>query len=937
MTAHEFAKKWRASTLNESQGSVPHFEELCHLVGHKTPSEMDPNGSFFTYQRRVLQESEKMGFADVWLRGNFGWEYKSKGRDLDVAYKQLLQYRDNLANPPLLIVCDFDNIEVHTNFTGTVSQMYRVTLDHLADSELAVDGTALNGIQVIRACFDDYESLKPGQTTEALTQEAADRFGKLSESLRINWGNSDEQVAKFLTRLIFCMFASDVGLLPKGIISTMIRASRNAPGPTPELSNRLASLFDVMRTGGLYGSDSILHFNGGLFNDAETLNLDGETMGELLRADELDWSDIEPSVFGTLFERILNPDKRSQLGAHYTSRTDIEQIVEPTLMWPLRSEWEEIEAEVDSLLGGKGAGEADNPARISAHALISGFLERLASTSVLDPACGSGNFLYVSLALLKELERRVIAFAAERQIFNVDYTAHPRQLFGIEKDPYAHRIASIVVWIGYLQWKRRNGRRFDDETPILQPLENIHQIDAIVDQSDPDHPAEPDWPDADVIVGNPPFIGSQFLRRELDKDGPYVDPLFAVWDGRVRHDADICCYWFEKARAMVETGRAKRAGLLATQGIRGWANRDTLRRIKESGDIFFAESDRPWKLDGATVRVSMIAFDDGSETRRVLDRQDVEEINTDLTTGLDLTRAKSLKDNLRTCFQGPVIVGPFDVDASTAEYWLQQPNPHRHPNSEVVLPVLNAADLTGRPRGRFIVDFQRMPVEEAALYETPFEHVRAHVKPLRDQNRSAQRRLRWWLHGAAGTALRKALVGRDRKLVTPRVAKYRLFTWVASDTVVTDAVVVFARDDDYFFGVLHSRPHELWARATGTQLRDVESGFRYTPTTTFETFPFPQPSEAQRSAIGEAARVLDEERENWLNPPPDPDTGDIMTGVDLKKRTLTNLYNARPSWLQFAHERSDAAVLDAYGWPSDITDEQILERLLDLNFEREPA
>jgi len=940
MTAQQFTDKWRTSALKETAAYIPHFEDLCRLIDHPTPTDADPGGTFFTYQRRNLKESGRLGFADVWRQDRFGWEYKNKGEDLEEAYRQLLQYRDNLANPPLLVVCDFDNIEVHTNFTGTVSETYRVTLDHIADSSLPVEGTKLTGIQVIRACFENPDTLKPGQTTEALTKEAAARFEYIAKSLRptdksARWGKTDEEVAKFLTRLIFCMFASDVGLLPPGIVTTMIQSSLAIPGPTPHLANSMSQLFDAMRTGGQYGPYPIQHFDGGLFSDNETLRLDGDILGELLRADALNWSQIEPSVFGTLFERILNPDKRSQLGAHYTSRTDIELIVEPVLMWPLHREWEQVQIEISTLLDGNGPEGASADAVAEATAKLASFLDRLGNTRVLDPACGSGNFLYVSLAMLKELEQQVIAYAAERHITDLPPKVHPRQLYGIEIDPYAHELASIVVWIGYLQWKWRNGVPFTTETPILQPLDNVQHRDAVLDLSDPDNPREPEWPDAEIIVGNPPFLGGKLLRRGLGDE--YVDTLFNVWDGRVRRESDICCYWHEKARAMIEDGRVKRAGLLATQGIRGGANRVTLQRVKETGDIFFAESDRPWILDGATVHVSMVGFDDGSETRRQLDGQQVKEINANLTVGLDLTVARRLKENLGTCFQGPVIVGPFDIDDQARARFAAQSNPHGKPNTDVIRPLLNAWDLTHRARGMFIIDFQQMTIEQAALYEAPLEHVRKHVKPLRDKNRDRQRRLRWWHHGRAGTHLRQALVGKARQLVTPRVAKHRAFIWASPNTVVTDAVVAVARDDDYFFGVLHSRAHELWARGMGTQLREVESGFRYTPTTTFETFPFPRPTKEQELAIAEAARELNELRENWLNPLPDPKTGEPVADIELKKRTLTNLYNARPTWLDLAHSKLDRAVIDAYGWPHDISDEQILERLLALNLEREPA
>ncbi len=312
---------------------------------------------------------------------------------------------------------------------------------------------------------------------------------------------------------------------------------------------------------------------------------------------------------------------RAELGAHYTSRADIEALVEPVLMAPLQREWREAqdaaeEAREQAEL--RGAAEETQQERIREH--VAPFLDRLTEVTVLDPACGSGNFLYVSLALLKSLEKEAIAWAGQWGV-SFKPRVHPRQLLGIEKNPYAHELASIVVWIGYLQWKRRNVIPLDDEEPILQKLDQIRLMDAIVDRSGPDGPREPEWPVADVIVGNPPFLGSKRQRRELG--GDYVDAMYEVWEGRVQHSADLCCYWHEKARRMVQAGRAKRAGLLATQAIRGPASRETLARIKESGDIFFAESNREWILDGAAVRTAMVGFDDGTETHRILDGQPV--------------------------------------------------------------------------------------------------------------------------------------------------------------------------------------------------------------------------------------------------------------------------------------------------------------------------
>ncbi len=611
-------------------------------------------------------------------------------------------------------------------------------------------------------------------------------------------------------------------------------------------------------------------------------------------------------------------------------------------MAPLRREWEEIQKGVEDLHNRRFKPE-------TLHARIAGalqaFHERLASIRVLDPACGSGNFLYVSLALLKALEKELIAFASLHDIALAP-RVHPRQLMGIETSEYARELASIVIWIGYLQWKHRNVIPFADETPILQPLDQIELRDAILDLSDPNQPRIPEWPETDVIVGNPPFLGGKLLRTHLGDE--YVDKLFAAWDEKVARDSDLCCYWFEQGRRAIEAGRTQRVGLLATQGIRGGANRRVLQRIKESGDIFYAQADRKWIQDGVAVRVSMIGFDDGTQQVRLLneDKDDAPEhalaharsvshINADLTSAADVTNARRLKENLGICFQGPVVVGPFYIDPATAGKMLRSPNPHGLSNSLVVCPLANAADITGRSRGWSIVDFRDREADEAALFEEPFEYVKQHVKPLRDRNRDSQRKRYWWRHGRAGTELRQALAGKIRQIATPRVSKYRLFSWLAPETVVTDAVVVFARDDDFFFGVLHSRPHEVWARATGTQLREYESGFRYTPTTCFETFPLPYATDEQKAAIAEAARELNELRQTWLNPPEDS-----IAPSELKKRTLTNLYNQRPTWLANAHRKLDEAVFAAYGWPESpdaLSDAEIVERLLVLNLQREPA
>ena len=336
-------------------------------------------------------------------------------------------------------------------------------------------------------------------------------------------------------------------------------------------------------------------------------------------------------------------------------------------------------------------------------------------------------------------------------------------------------------------------------------------------------------------------------------------------------------------------------------------------------------------LSGANVHISFVGQDDGSETERELDGRAVDSINANLTVGVDVTQARRLRANQGIAFIADVKGGPFDIDAKTAAALLAAPNPDGRSNADIVRPWVNGQDITGRPRGRWIIDFGlNMTETEAALHEAPFEYVRRHVLPMRSNVARARYRQRWWLHAEAIPGMRRGFRDLARFIATPELSKHRLFAWLPVDVLPDHQLVVACRDDDYTFGVLHSRVHEAWARATGTQLREVESGFRYTPTTCFETFPFPRATDEQREAIAAAARELVRLRDGWLNPPGlDPDA--------LGKRTLTNLYNARPTWLEHAHAALDRAVLAAYAWPADLTGEPLLAALLALNLDRDPA
>ena len=937
MTPQQFSAKWANNELKESAASKEHFIDVCALVGAPTPREADKKGEWFAFEKGVEKgalagagsKKRKQGFADVFLRGSFAWEYKGPHKDLDAAYAQLQLYRDALENPPLMIVSDMDRFVVRTNFNDMKVEEFAFT-----NEEIGSDNG--KSVAILKAAFSEPYSLKPGQSREAITEEVAERFGLLAKGLRER-GEEPHQAAHFLVKLVFCLFAEDVGLLPEGLFSELVQASASSP---ERFSERARSLFGAMaEPGGEVNWKPIRHFNGGLFADDVALALTREELRVLADAARLDWGSVEPAVLGTLFERSLDPDKRSQLGAQYTSKEDILLVVEPVLMAPLRREWERVRAEVEA--DATAELPQDRSARTRAVNRIEGraqekleaFARKIRSARVLDPACGSGNFLYVSLSLLLDLEKEISVFAGRYGKGPFFPEVGPEQVFGIELDPYAHELAQVSVWIGYLQWMHQNGFGSPPD-PILGPMTNVKEMDAVL-AADDGRAAEPAWPPADVVVGNPPFLGDRKMRSALGDR--YVDDLRGLYGGRVAGGADLVTYWFEKARGYVESGRVSRVGLLATNGIRHGANRRVLQRVKESGDIFFAESDRPWVQDGAAVRVSMVGFDDGSEQEKTLNGSPASAINADLTAGLDLTAARRLPENSGVAYYGTVKIGPFDIDEPLARKMLAaKGNPNGRPNSDVVKPWMNASDVTRRPRGKWAVDFgAATPLEEASLYEEPFEYLLRHAKPMRDGVKRKKYREVWWLFGEPGPGLRRALAPLDRYIATPYTAKHRVFVWLDRAVLPDHQLVAVARDDDYFFGVLHSSAHELWAVRQSNPMGKGNDP-RYSPTVCFETFPFPWPpgtepeANARVEAVAKAARRLDGLRTNWLFP-------EDIDDAERKKRTLTNLYNLRPTWLANAHVELNRAVFAAYGWPEDTNDlgeEEILKRLLALNLER---
>ncbi len=918
MTPGEFAAKWRGVETSERASAQSHFLDLCAMLGEPGPTEADPTGTTYAFEKALEKTVGGGGLADVWKRDFFGWEYKGKRKDLKAAYVQLLEYREALGNPPLLVVSDLDSIEIRTNFTSLSPKLYTVTLDDLA----ADDPSA--ALAILRAVFTAPEELRPRIEPAQITEKAARHFAELAQSLRAR-GHDPEAVAHFLDRILFMLFAEDAGLLPKQILSRLSQASK---GRSDVFSNSLGELFAKMsRDGGLFGTEEIAWFNGGLFDTGDVIPLTGSEITTLLEVSKLNWALIEPAIFGTLFERGLDPDQRAQLGAHYTDRDAIWGLVEPVIMRPLRREYVDMQSRVTQLLlSGRKVTKATRPDE-NPQAVFRAFLDRLRRVRVLDPACGSGNFLIVSLWALKDLEWEAIQWGSLVLQTPQEFPhIGPEAVLGIELNAYAAELARVTIWIGEIQWMIRHGLGYRRD-PILRPLHHIETRDALLDLSDPSKPQEARWPEAEFVVGNPPFLGAKLLRRALGN--PYVEALYRVYGTRLPGMSDFSSYFHEKARAHIVERRAKRAGLLATQSIRGGLNRRILERINESGGIFYARSDERWILAGATVHISFVGQDDGSETNRELDGLAVSAINPNLTSGVDVTRARRLRENAGIAFIGDVKGGSFDIDEATATRLMSAPNPDGRENARVLSRWVNGQDMTSRPRNMWIIDFGiGTPIEDAALYEAPFEHVRTLVKPEREAGLPTIDE--WWLHERPGHSMRAALARVSRQIATARVSKHRLWVWLPSDTLVDSAGVSVARDDDYTFGVLQSRVHDLWTRATGTQLREAISGSRYTPTTTFETFPFPRPTDDQRDAITDDARRLVWLRDGWLNPPG-------LDPAEFEKRTLTNLYNERPTWLKHAHAALDAAVFAAYGWPVDLPDEEILARLLALNLEREPA
>ena len=794
-------------------------------------------------------------------------------------------------------------------------------------------------------------------------------------------GFDQERVARFLMRCVFCCFAEDVGLLPKDLFKRTLETARHSGDPA-RVAAVLTSLWETMDQGGMFGAELLHRFNGHFFQTVEALPLEAEDVDLLIQATSFDWSHVEPSIFGTLLVRALDPVERHRLGAEYTPREYIERLVEPTVVEPIRERWTAVQAAVLQL---EESGKKKD--RDSAIKQLRDFHAWLRGLQFLDPACGSGNFLYVTMAAVKRIELEVIGelerVGGREQKEAILDEVHPRQFHGIEIKPWAREIAELTLWIGYHQfWREAHGGRTPPD-PILEDTGTIECRDAVLawddrvhhaDQDEPDltprilhavtgalvpdpaqkimyvahtSPRKASWPRADFIIGNPPYIGGTSMRLALGSG--YVDALRDVYRDEVGDGADLVMYWWTRSAAEVAAGRTMRAGLLSTNSITQLRNRAIVDAALESGvRIIWAVADHPWvdTEDSAAVRIAMTVVSREIVPARLLSVDDsgavstertVAVLNSSLSSSANVSGAscEALAANEGVSSNGFNLRGAgFIVDNEEAQRLLAS-DPR---NGSVLRPYRNGRDLAGRPRNAYLIDFNTMSREEALSFPQLFDMVRDRVQPERAVKKEASARELWWQLWRTRVEFRRASSGLHRYVGTPETAKHRFFVFMDELTAPDHSLVVVASDDAFALGVLSSSIHIAWALAAGGTLEDRP---RYNKSVCFDPFPFPVTTHVVRTRIATIADRLDHHRTDALA----RDESVTMTGMynvveklrsgealTAKERAIHEV--AACGVLKDVHDELDAAVAIAYGWPWPMPTEDILERLVALHDER---
>ncbi len=798
------------------------------------------------------------------------------------------------------------------------------------------------------------------------------------------------------------MFAEDVGLLTNSDGKPGFTALLNSlPTHGEGFVEMLRTLFAEMNEGrkneiSVVLRRKLLKFNGGLFAENTVLPVNGTQLGILKKAAELDWQHVEPAIFGTLLERALGGEgERHKLGAHFTPRAYVERLVMATIIEPLRAEWENVRAAAVQL--GK-RGEIDK-----ARAIINQFHRRLCDLKVLDPACGSGNFLYVALEHLKRLEGEVLDFAGQfGESFKLEmgtaHTVDPHQFLGLEINPRAAALAELVLWIGYLQWHFRTRGQTMPAEPVLKNFKNIQcrdavlaydgepqpaldaagnaksvwnrlgkKTDAVTGREVPDktkrvllltyaNPRPATWPEADFIVGNPPFIGTARMREDLG-DG-YAETLRAAYPD-VPESADFVLYWWHKAAELVRTGKARRFGLITTNSLsQTFARRvvQTQLSAKPPLSLAFAIPDHPWvdTADGAAVRIAMTVGVAGEHAGEVLEvKTETEQtdgsakitfdtqrgkISADLTTGANVAATVELKANERLAYRGVQLIGSGFIVTPDEAKGLglgKVRGLEKH-----ICPYRNGRDINNEPRGVMVIDLFGLTEKEVReRFPAVFQHVLTTVKPERDSNNRASYREKWWIHGEPRNDLRPALAGLSRYVATVETSKHRFFQFLDAEVLPDNKLVVITLDDAFFLGVLSSRIHVAYSIAAGGWIGYGNDPV-YVKTDCFDPFPFPLCGEKEKARIRELAEALDAHRKQVQAKHGVTLTGlynvldKIRAGETLTEKEKFVHDRGLVSTLKSLHDELDAAVSAAYGWPDTSTDAEILERLVALNAER---
>ena len=957
---------------------------------------------------------------------------------LQRAYNQARKYITSLpaseGRPPFLIVCDVGHtIDLYAEFSGTGGHYerfpdpasYRIHLADLHQPEIR---------ERLRKIWTDPHSLDPSKYAAAVTCEVAKALAELAKSLEKD-GHDPKVTAGFLQRCLFTMFAEDVELLPKNSFLNLMDKVKDSPEGFPIM---LQTLWHDMANGSKFSTvlfNAVPHFNGGLFEDTTALPLRPDQMALLIHAAKSDWSAVEPAIFGTLVERALDPRERHKLGAHYTPRSYVERLIRPALIDPLREEWDAVKAaaslatekaakaetadvdlaalSVKSLdkskaadIGKKRREFAKQAAAFHEEAIgaVRDFHRKICTLRVLDPACGSGNFLYVSLELMKRLEAEVIeAFddlGGDAAFEMASFKIGPRQFLGLELNRRAVAIAQLVLWIGFFQWQRKTtGKADTNERPLLPKEASIVQQDAVlaydaaIPRRDPDsgeivtiwdgvttklhpitgkevpdetarkavfdytNPKRAEWPQADVIVGNPPFLGMKRLNDNLGHG--YTEALRAAWKSDKPDAWDFVMYWWHRAAELVRDRKVQSFGFITTNSINQIFNRrcieSFLENTKKPIHISYAIADHPWvdSADGAAVRIALTVCQPGmgeaiidsvvseSETdngeHEVVLVSSSGVISATLSQGASVSTAVPLQALSGVSYWGVKFYGDgFILSKEEADFL----DPGVEPR--IVKPFISGQDLTQKRRGLWAIDCDILSVEELSnKYPEAYQRLLNYVKPVRDHNPRAQKRDKWWIFGENQPAMRRAVRALARKIVTTETAKHRVFEFSPSSEIAEGTVATIASDDAVNIGILSSKIHVVWALASGGTLEDRP---RYNKTRCFETFPFPTLEEPPlKQRIRDLGERLDAHRKKQQALHSDLTlTGmynvleAVRAGTPLTAKEKAIHDKGLISILQQIHDELDAAVLEAYGWQDlkKAFEQEILTRLVKLNHAR---